>query len=171
MIGYQKDGKTYACTAYQPFGASTSPLPYSATAPAAAMRPDSGPLFPSDGSVLSLPRPAAAEAPSAAPVKELQSAADFTAKYLSGFRAEGAPASAPSITDELFAEYADYGMAPSPGGYGSSGTQTHSQPVMSHLFIVGCMHNAPLHPRICQFQIIYDRIRLIISLCPGPHYM
>lgn len=133
VIGLQKDGKTYACTPYQPFGGGASPLAYGAAAqsPLAAALPDSSPLFPSDGTQL---QPAASAAVQGAPTaaKGLLSPEEFTAQYLTatsgtGARpqlAAGSPAAAPSLAADIFADFADsafYGAAPAPGGYGSSG--------------------------------------------------
>ena len=137
VIGLQKDGKTYACTPYQPFGGGISPLAYAASAqsPLPAALPDTSPLFPSDGSAPIRASAAAAgaePAPAAAP-GALLSPEEFTKHYLNSdgtpkmpasSSSSAAAASAPSTAADIFASFADeafYGQAPAPGGYGSSG--------------------------------------------------
>ena len=129
VIGLQKDGKTYACTPYQPFGGDAAPLAYgsSAQSPLQAALPDTSPLFPSDGETTPVRAAGAQPAPAAAPSK-LMSAEDFTRQYLDTDGTPKSPASpvaaAPSLAADIFADFADdafYGAAPAPGGYGSAG--------------------------------------------------
>lgn len=136
VIGLQKDGKTYACTPYQPFGGGAAPLAYgfSAQSPLRAALPDTSPLFPSDGETTAA-HPAAAgaqPAPAAAPSSRLMSAEDFTRQYLDTDgtpKLPASPAAAPSLAADIFADFADdafYGQAPAPGGYGSAGVVQQS---------------------------------------------
>jgi hypothetical protein len=127
FVSYEKDGKHYACTSYEPYGATGLPFAdafAAAPSPAGGDNPSSNPLFPRSDSVLSLPQPSAVEpAPSAAPT--LQSAEDFTRQYLSGAANAPAdsPAAAPSLADELYAEFADGAYAAAPGPDGGPGAR------------------------------------------------
>jgi hypothetical protein len=145
VIGLQKDGKTYACTPYQPFGGGASPLSYasSAQSPLAAALPDTSPLFPSDGSTPIRASAAAGALPAPAAAPGLLSPEEFTAQYLSGAGSAKAPssaaASAPSTAADILADFADeafYGAAPAPGGYGSAGVscRAHHSARKHHLF-------------------------------------
>ena len=106
----EKNGKSYMCTPYQPFGAVT---PYSAAAaPTAA---DMSPLHLLDGSPLGLPAPA----PEAAPL-DSTALTSATRQYMTSFFAQqpasspaaaqaaigGAAAQAPTL-DTLFADLFD----------------------------------------------------------------
>lgn len=83
----EKNGKSYVCTPYQPFGA-VLPTPTSAAgAPTAA---DTSPLRFPDGSPLGLPAPA----PEAAPL-EATALTSATRQYMTSFLAQQ-PASSPA---------------------------------------------------------------------------
>ncbi|BDA51604.1 hypothetical protein COCOBI_19-1600 [Coccomyxa sp. Obi] len=131
VIGLQKDGKTYACTPYQPFGGGAAPLAYGASAqsPLQPALPDTSPLFPSDGTTpVRAAAAGALPAPAAAPSK-LMSPEDFTRQYLDADgtpKLPAPPAAAPNLAADIFADFADdafYGQAPAPGGYGSAGVK------------------------------------------------